>query len=121
MIALGLRLRQLGTPELTWRDLFVICRQSPRTSALFRALAPEEAPWGMAEHLLAEAVYALRIGNWMQTDDAAKRRSHTRPKPIPRPGVQDDTVERKTFGKGDAVPIDAMRSWLDEIHDGKAS
>lgn len=121
LIALGLRLRQLGTDALSWRDLHVVCRQSPRVSALFRSMAPEEAPWGVSEHLLAEAVYAIRMGNWMQTEDAAKRRSHTRPKPIPRPGVKDDTAEQKTFGKGDAVPVGAMQSWLDDIHNGKVS
>jgi hypothetical protein len=98
-------LRQLGSEILTWRDLLVIVQHSERSSALFRAQHAESAMWGLSDHLLAVIADAVIAGNWMQSKDGQKNRN--RPKPIPRPGVEQD----KKYG-GKAESIDTIRDWL---------
>ena len=41
---MGLRLDWLGTPALSWRDLWVIVQQSPPGSAIQRAALPDYVP-----------------------------------------------------------------------------
>lgn len=106
LIKLGLRLRQLGTEWLTWRDLLVIVQHSGNETSLFAAMHPDVAPWKLSEHLLAVIADAVIAGNWMQSEDA--RRKRNRPKPIPRPGV---TPEHKKFG-GQAEDMAIIRDWL---------
>lgn len=100
----GLRLDDLGTERLSWRDLLVIVRQSPPGSALDRAQHPDSADWGMSELLLAAAVDALNVANWQRA--GGTQRDY--PKPIPRPGVKSDDTQ---IGKG-AVPMDEMAKLL---------
>jgi hypothetical protein len=76
----------------------------PRSSAYARLSAPETVEWGLTEQLLAAAVDALAISNWIAS--GANRRD--RPRPIPRPGVEPETT---TYGKG-AIPLDEMAAWL---------
>lgn len=104
LIVLGLRLRDVGTDRLSWSDVYTLLSQAPRSSALFRALYPEEHEWNLTSLLLAEVVDAVRVANWQR--GSGKRADY--PKPIPRPGV---TPESTTYGKG-AVPIDEMAEWL---------
>ena len=106
LIKLGLRLRLLGSEALSWRDLLVIVQHSERGSALQTSLRPDDAQWGMSEHLLAVVADAVIAGNWMQSRDGQKNRN--RPKPIPRPGV---VPESKKFG-GKAESMDTIRDWL---------
>ena len=63
LIALGLRLDDLGTERLSWRDLLVIARQSPPGSALNRALDPG---WRatLDTHLLRRIEHAGRVSVW---------------------------------------------------------
>lgn len=91
---------------LSWADLRDIVKYQPATSALHRAMRPEESPWGLSEHLLAVVADAVIAGNWMSSRDGQKNRN--RPKPIPRPGV---TPDHKKFG-GQAESIEAIRGWL---------
>lgn len=105
LICLGLRLRWLGTPQLTWGDLLAIIRQGPNTTALFRALNPEDHLWGLPELLLAEIADGERAAVWQR--GGGKRKD--RPEPIPRPGV--GQKETQTYGK-DALPLDEMAAWL---------
>ncbi|MET7741978.1 hypothetical protein [Streptomyces sp. NPDC005385] len=103
-ICVGLRLRDVGTEDFTWGDLLAIVRQSPRSSALFRSLYPDEAVWAHQEQLLATIADALHVGNWQRGQGNKK----DYPKPIPRPGVK---PESEKFGK-DAVTLDEISSWL---------
>jgi hypothetical protein len=85
----------------------VIISQTPRdlnTSALHRALNPNDADWGLSDLLLAEVADSLRVANWQR--GGGKKRDY--PKPIPRPGVEPDT---KVIGKG-AIPLDQMDEFL---------
>ena len=81
-------------------------KYQPNTSALYRALHPDDALWGLPEHLFAVIADAVIQGNWMQSKDGQKNRN--RPKPITRPGVEPD---HKKFG-GKAESIDTIRDWL---------
>lgn len=104
----GLRLRWLGSKRFNWRDLLVIVRNSPAGSALFKSLhGVEESEWSLANHLLAGMGDSLAWLVWSKTEDAAKKKN--RPKPIPRPGVEDNS--KKRIGSS-ALPMDAMIDWL---------
>lgn len=107
LICLGLRLDWLGTKRLSWRDLLVIVRQSPRTSALKRATLGEQAEWGLSEQLAAASFDVLAWLKWAQTEDGAKGRNH--PEPLPRPGVEPRGDNSAT---GRAVELIDMAEWL---------
>lgn len=107
LIALGLRLRDVGTPGFSWGDLFAVIRQAPRTSALFRAMNPDH-DWDLAALLIAEVADAVRVANWQR--GSGKRKDY--PKPIPRPGIEPEST---TYGKG-AIPLDDMAEWLGWTH-----
>lgn len=103
-----MRLRDAGTPEFTWRDLLDVVQHLPDSSAVYRAVhGDEEAEWGLLEHLVAGAADSLAWLVWAKTEDAAKKRN--RPKPIPRPGFEDESV--KKIGKS-ALPVGEMVEWL---------
>jgi hypothetical protein len=104
LIAMGLRLRDLGSDEFTWGDLRVIVTQAPRSSCLYRALYPDEYQWGLQEQLMALVADMLSVANWQRGSGASK----DYPKPIPRPGIEDDTA---SFGE-DAMSIEDMDDWL---------
>ena len=91
---------------LSWADLRDVVTHQPADSALYRAMHPDAAPWGLSEHLLAVLADAVIAGNWMQSRDGQKNRN--RPKPIPRPGVK---PEKTKFG-GQAESMDTIRDWL---------
>lgn len=52
-------------------------------------MAGEAADWGLTEHLLALLVDGLRSRIWQEGGGKG-----TKPKPMPRPGVEDDSVQR---------------------------
>lgn len=105
LISHGLRLRQLGTDALWWRDLMVIVQMQPRSSALTRITEPEVAEWGLSEQLLAEVADMLHVRVWQ----SGKARKADQPKPIPRPGVE---TGEKTVHKHDVLPVAEMADWL---------
>lgn len=104
LIGLGVRLRWVGTDQLTWHELYAVITNLPRSSAFFRVQNPDAAEWDLPALLLAEAVDALKVANWQR--GGGKRADY--PKPIPRPGVEPEST---TYGKG-ALPIDEMEAWL---------
>ena len=109
LISVGLRLDDLGTRGLSWRDLWVVVRQSPRGSALDRELNPDEWQWGLAEHLHAVIYDALRVGIWQRGE--AKKADF--PDPTPRPGVK----PRGNRIGGEGLPMHEMAKalgWADE-------
>lgn len=86
LIDRGLRLRNLPSPDLNWRDLWVIVRHLPTGSALNRVQDPD---WRWDLHAqLGAGMYDLLAGaNWQRSGD----NSAERPTPLPRPGL--DTSE----------------------------
>ncbi|MGH3437082.1 MAG: DUF5361 domain-containing protein [Sciscionella sp.] len=85
----------------------MIVGQSPRTSALARSMAGEDAEWGLSEHLQAAIVDGVSFLAWMQSTDGEKNRN--RPKPLPRPGVKQEPTDR--IGS-ESRPLDEMAAWL---------
>ena len=103
LICLGRNLDDLGTRRLSWRDLLVIVRRSPRGSALNRERYPEDSEWGLPEQLLAAIFDVLQAGNWQRGGGQGKR-----PEQLERPGVK---PARKVRGSG-PIPMDEMAAWL---------
>lgn len=82
-----------------------IVRNLPKDSALMRSMVGADAEWGLSEQLLALIGDALNAANWQR--GAGKRADY--PRPIPRPGVGEDT--KTSYGK-DAIPLEDMAAWL---------
>lgn len=109
LITHGLRLDWLGDERLSWRDLFVIARQSPSSSALAQSiLGVEVTEWGLNEQLLAQLIDLTAWLVWSKTTDGQK--GTNRPKPTPRPGVIPD-ADSSQFGS-EPLSIEDMREWL---------
>lgn len=106
LIGMGLRLRDVGSPEFSWGDLWIVLRQSGRDTALYRAMNPDDHEWTVPALLLAEIADGVNVGNWQR--GSGKKRDY--PKPIPRPGVVPDA--QVYGGKSSALPIDEMAEWL---------
>lgn len=105
MISHGLRLDDVGTPALSWRDLkIILTRQEPHKSALWREKNPEDAPWDLQAQLLAEVVDMQHLLVWAKTKDGQKNRN--RPKPVERPGNRPERYGKKPLA------IDEMDEWL---------
>lgn len=106
MLALGLRLDDVGTDRLSWRDLYVVVHQSGPRSALARALDPEAAAWASGEataYLLAGVVDLLAMGNWQRQG----KKNSPKPKPVPRPGSK---ATGTTYG-ADPIPVSDFEDW----------
>lgn len=103
-----MRLRWLESDALSWRDLWVIVRNLPQSSALHRSVnGVEESVWTLTDYLLADIADTAAWLAWTKTKDAEKGRN--RPKPRPRPGVVDES--KKQIGAG-SLPVDQMLDWL---------
>lgn len=108
LITLGVRLRWLESNMLSWRDLWVIVRNLPRSSALHRSVnGEEESMWTLTDYLLADIADTQAWLAWTKTKDAEKGRN--RPKPRPRPGLVDES--KKQIGSG-SLEIEDMKRWL---------
>src|SRR5690242_14164709 len=82
LIDAGLRLRWLGTEALSWRDLLVRVRLSPRGSALYRVTAAHPDHTFELEMLRRVEFNTSRL-MWAKTDDAAKGRNAPEPYRFP--------------------------------------
>jgi len=100
-MAAGRHIDQLGTVDLSWRDLWVIVGQShPNTSAVHRARNPDTWMWGLPEMLAASMLDELRWLKWSKTKNAGKA-SNPPPEPVVRPGV--DPKKPAQMRVGDAM------------------
>lgn len=112
LLGLGYRLRWLDNPtqDFNWRDLWVLVRHLGPQSALHVAVhGREESEWTLANHLLALIVDNTALNVWMKTEGAQKKPAKGRPKPVPRPGVEDDS--KRTIA-GEVLPAEEMLDWL---------
>lgn len=113
LIRLGLRLRDLPSPRLTWRDLRVIvwAEGGRQDSEIYKAqYGDNDSQWGLPEQLIAMIADSVNWLVWSKTKDGERNRN--KPKRIPRPGVEDTKTE--TLGGGGSVlPMDEMLAWLD--------
>lgn len=104
----GLSVADIRSGVLSPSRAIGLIEHLPSTSALTRAIDGVDHQWTLTNMLLADAVDALNLLVWAKTEDAPLGRN--RPKPIPRPGVEDDSTT--TYGKGEGLPIDEMTAWL---------
>lgn len=109
LIRAGMRLRWFLDPDAldySWRDLLVFIKHSPKGSAFHALETGEESLWGVQEHLTANLVDLTNILVWFKTKDGSKGRN--RPKPIPRPGVQEPGKKKHGGAKIPAKKLAAL-------------
>lgn len=112
LIDKGLRLRWIGKEDFSLRDLLTVIEHLPRESALVRKLNPDAWMWSHTDFLLALLYDKQAEHNWMISRDGAK--GVRRPKPLPRPGIEDDSETKKYTGR--AIPIDEMRQKVEHLY-----
>lgn len=101
LIKLGLRLRDAGSLEFNWRDLWVVCRRLGRDSELYKSMNPDDdTSWSVTDYLLAMVADNTSFRLYQAAGGKGKK-----PKPVPRPG------DVKQYG-GDALPVTDMQEWL---------
>lgn len=86
--------------------------KSPPGSAYQRAIDPD---WWLTPEafLLREVEHQVRILQWMQTENAAKKRMNTYPQPIPLSDVERRRFERENEQyQFDSLPLEAARARL---------
>lgn len=113
LLALGLRLDDLGTDRLTWRDLYVVVHRSGPGSALIRELEPQRAAWAsgaVLADLAAHAVDLLAQGNWQRQG----KKSAPKPKPVPRPGKE---PQGQKYGS-EPIPVKDFDNWWNGVSGG---
>jgi len=109
LLAIGLRLDDLGTGRLSWRDLYVVIHRAGPSSALMREVQPELSAWAsglVLADLMAHAVDLLAGANWQR----GGKRTAPKPKPIPRPGRKS---EAQRYGS-DPIPVSDFDAWWDK-------
>lgn len=70
------------------------------------------ATWSLNEYLLADVVDTLRWLQWAKTEDGSRGRN--RPRPVPRPGIEESPATVRTRFGSEPVPIaelDAFLGW----------
>lgn len=98
-------------PWLPWDELRDLVANLPRESATVRANAGEAARWGETEHLLAVQIDLLQGQLWQfASANSKKSRKPKRPRPYPRPGVEDPS--RRRFGTK-RMTLKEARAWMD--------
>lgn len=95
LISRGVRLRWLGSPLLSWRDVYIIATHAKPGSPLARALDPSLA-WTQTDYWLQSIEYSLRWLVWAKTKDGQKGRK--KPKPVTPP--EGKTNKRKPGKSG---------------------
>ncbi|WP_346921692.1 DUF5361 domain-containing protein [Glutamicibacter creatinolyticus] len=90
--------------------MLAIVNHLPTDSAYWRKREPEKSRWGVSEYLLAIIADSLRWLVWSKTKDAKHNRR--RPKPIPRPGVDEKTEKKGTFKGAISRNIDEVKRLL---------
>lgn len=103
---LGLRLRHAGTEALTWGDLRDFITYGRQDTALALERDGAAVLWTVTDHLIAVAVDALHNANWQRGGGKGLR-----PKPIPRPGVEDQNTQ--TLGQ-DPIPAGEFMDWWNQ-------
>lgn len=106
LIRNGLRLRQLGTPQLSWHDIWIIAAHAPPKSPLAAALDPRMA-WDRTDWWLRSIEHSLRWLVWAKTKEAAKNRG--RPKPLEPPGGKPRRKDPELTGMGKQALNDYLK------------
>ena len=108
LLTFGLDLRDLGTPDLSWRRLRAVITYLPTTSALARSIHGDKALWTTGEHLLAAVADALHAANWQRGGGKGRK-----PAAVPRPGTEDPGSRK--LGTG-SMSMDEAQAFFDRIN-----
>lgn len=108
LIRHGLRLRDLPSERLSWRDLSVILQCAPPESPLARALS--ECGHTAADHLYITHLYVAQVANWQRGGG----KKSTQPK-LPDCLAPEGEKEITRYGTR-AMDIDDMAEWLGWAH-----
>lgn len=108
LIRVGVRLEDLwgDDPWLTVGDLVDFLEYSDESMAVYRVLNDGWA-WDMSSQLLAHLNDFFAMKAWVESG-----KKGSRPKPIPRPGVQDSVERKKHVTSRTSVPAD-VDSWVE--------
>lgn len=98
---------------MSWRDLWVVVRNSGPDSALVRAIHPELSAWAngaVLADLVALVADLLAVANWQRQG----KKSAPKPKRIKRPGAKTD---EKKFGSA-PIPVKDFDDWWNNPEGG---
>lgn len=110
LLAVGLRLDDIGTGRCTWAEVKDVIEHSPRqSSAYMRAKYGAAVEWGPAVELLAQLFDLTQHYRWLDTGKKGPS-----PKPFPRPGVQGADDGTRVFGRGTSMTPAEFDAWLAE-------
>lgn len=107
-IRLGLRWRNVGTDELTWRDALVIISQAEASGALARSKYPEFHEYF---HRAAEMIlYEIRTLQVLHGNASKAKKSDF-------PEVPEWAKDKTNVGgqKGNALPFEELQAFLDSF------
>lgn len=108
LLTIGLRLSDIGTGRCTWRDVLIVMKGAPRTSAYARAKLGVDAEWDRTNDLLAGLIDLLRRHRWL---DTGKRGSN--PQQIDRPSTR-RAADTRVFGRGTSMTPAELDAWIAE-------
>jgi len=84
LLRLGLRLADVGSERLTWRDLLILTIGFRSDSRTLFYLSVNGHSWGQMESLTADLIDTSMLQAWLMANQGSKSPS-PRPKPFPRP------------------------------------
>lgn len=83
------------------------------SSAVFRSINPDWQ-WTLEAHLAAVAADGVRWLVWSKTKDASRKPPRNQPKPIPRPGMEQEKPQAQNrFEEVEGLPRDEFMEWMD--------
>lgn len=95
-----------GPDRIHWRVLLDLIDGLPANSAIGRAMDPANA-WSITDHMLATMIDQLNILLWVQPGVKGPR-----PKPVPRPGVDNDDTDNTMVGASEGFDtVDEFEAW----------
>lgn len=95
---MGLRLRDVGTPEFGWGDLGAIIRallQDRHSALAIDYYDAEDLAWDIHASLAAAIFDAVQFQGWALRDMLSGHKAGDPPEPMPRPGVRPRNIQWK--------------------------
>lgn len=100
LISLGLRWRDVGSPQTSWRDVWAAVKSTPPTSPLYVSIFGADSLWSLDSYLLALVADLLQGANYQRGGGKGKK-----PKPLPRPGTK---AKKSVNHHGTPRPVSEM-------------
>lgn len=109
----------MSLQESAHHDLFEcadLAANLPRdgSSAVFRSVNPDWQ-WTLEAHMGAIAADGIRWLVWSKTKDASRKPPRNQPKPIPRPGIDQEAPKAQNrFEEVEGLPREEFMEWMDK-------